>query len=84
MYSTVFFIDGNPYGYKLTRTSDGTIDICPASGQLRSAELPELKARCENGDWQISGTDNQSLIDQVTEELNKNSNLFQFDMKTAP
>lgn len=84
MYSTVFFIDGNPYGYKLVRTAYDAISIQPGGSLQGNNQLPHLRACWLQDRWQVDGTDNQSLIDQVVEELTKNHGLLEQDFKAAP
>lgn len=72
LFSTVLFVDGNPVGYEVFRESD-RLRLNPAENPNREIRPPVILAHNERGTWQIEGTDNRDLIDQVIEDISLNN-----------
>lgn len=83
-YSTIFFVDGNPIGYKIFRKANQSISIHPAENPTREVQPPAITARLVHGKWEITGTSNQSLINQVLDELRLNKDQLAGPAPTAP
>ncbi len=64
LFTTVLFVDGNPVGYKAVKKDDH-ISLNPAENPNREICPPIISARSEMGQWRVSGTWDQNLIDQV-------------------
>lgn len=69
LFSTVLFIDGNPVGYKVTGEARNRLLLNPAENPSREIEPPVIQAKNEGGRWQIEGTRDRDLIDQVLEDI---------------
>jgi hypothetical protein len=71
-FSTVLFVDGNPVGYKAHIEQRNRLILNPAENPHREIHPPVLKAIHESGVWHVEGTQNQDLIEQVIEDVEKN------------
>ena len=67
-FSTVLFVDQAPVGYKVQRSPD-RIELNPAENPSRSIQPPHLVAHNRGGRWEVAGTENQDLIQQVLDEV---------------
>lgn len=69
IYSTVFFVNGTPVGYRVDQEGGGRYRLHPAESQMRG--VPQtITAHKENGNWRVEGTNNTDLIEQIISELN--------------
>lgn len=68
-FSTVLFVDGNPVGYKVSSEINGHLVLNPAENPEREIFPPVLHARNIEGKWQVEGTMNADLIEQVREDM---------------
>ena len=71
VFSTVLFVDGNPVGYKVFQ-QDQALVLNPAENPARGIYAPPLRARNEQGQWRVEGTNDRNLIDQVIEDVTAN------------
>ena len=69
IFSTVLFVDHAPIGYSVQKNAD-RVELNPAENPARTHEPPRLVAEKKDGAWNVSGTDNAELIQQVLEEVN--------------
>lgn len=69
LFSTVLFVDGNPVGYKVVEETRNRLSLNPAENPHREIIPPIIHARQEAGCWQIEGTKDRDLIDQVLEDI---------------
>ena len=69
LFSTVLFIDGNPVGYKVMEEERNRLLLNPAENPSREIAPPVIHAKNEGGRWQIEGTRDRDLIDQVLEDI---------------
>ena len=83
LFSTVLFIDGNPIGYEVLEEKS-RLRLNPAENPNRDVQPPTLSARITNGKWQVEGTLNRDLIDQVIEGITMNMNLSRHGLTAAP
>lgn len=71
VFSTVLFVNGNPVGYKVFRQDDRLL-LNPAENPGRDILPPSISARNQNGHWEVEGTNDRDLIDQVIEDVTLN------------
>ena len=83
LFSTVLFIDGNPIGCEVLEEKS-RLRLNPAENPNRDVQPPTLSARITNGKWQVEGTLNRDLIDQVIEGITMNMNLSRHGLTAAP
>jgi len=69
LFSTVLFVEGNPVGYKVMEEERNRLSLNPAENPNRDIMPPVIHAQNEGGRWQIEGTCDRDLIDQVLEDL---------------
>jgi hypothetical protein len=69
LFSTVLFVDGNPVGYKVMETERNRLALNPAENPNRKVQAPVMFARKDGRRWQVEGTHDRDLIDQVIEDL---------------
>ncbi len=67
-FSTVLFVNEAPVGYSVQRSAE-RIELNPAENPAREGRPPHLVAEKRDGAWNVSGTDNQELIQQVLDEV---------------
>jgi hypothetical protein len=84
LFSTVLFVDGNPVGYKVYREEENRIILNPAENPNRAIVPPVISVRHNEGDWQVEGTNNRDLIDQVIEDVSLNGTLPTHSLSAAP
>ena len=84
LFSTVLFVDGNPVGYKVYREDKNRLVLNPAENPERSIDPPVLSARCVSGAWQVEGTENRDLIEQVIEDVATNEFVPRSGLSAAP
>lgn len=84
LFSTVLFVDGNPVGYKVYREEDNRLLLNPAENPNRAIVPPVLCARNYLGNWEVEGTNNRDLIDQVIEDVSLNNQLPRQELSAAP
>ena len=72
LFSTVLFVDGNPVGYEVFKETD-RLRLNPAENPNRGIVPPVLMAHNRMGTWEVEGTDNRDLIDQVIEDVSMNN-----------
>ncbi|RPD50566.1 MULTISPECIES: hypothetical protein [Chitinophagaceae] len=70
-FSTVLFVDQFPIGYRVQRSAN-RMELNPAENPSRSFIAPHLVAENRGGHWDVSGTENPEIIQQVLDELNHN------------
>ncbi len=75
LFSTVLFVDGNPVGYEVFKEAN-RLRLNPAENPNREIVPPVLLARNDRGTWEIEGTDNRDLIDQVIEDVSMNNSFL--------
>jgi hypothetical protein len=83
-FSTVLFVDGNPVGYKAYLEQRNHLILNPAENPNREVDPPVLQAIHEAGAWHVQGTQNQDLIEQVIEDVEKNLRFNLYQYKAAP
>jgi hypothetical protein len=83
LFSTVLFVDGNPVGYKVYEEKDRIV-LNPAENPNREVQPPVLSVARTNGQFQVKGTDDQNLIDQVVEDISQNAFLPYHPLAAAP
>lgn len=69
LFSTVLFVDGNPVGYKVMKEDKDRLALNPAENPDREIEPPIIHVLNEGGCWQVKGTRDRDLIDQVLEDI---------------
>ena len=67
-FSTVLFVDQAPVGYRVQRSLD-RIEFNPAGNPSRLIQPPQLVAQHRGGRWEVAGTENPELVQQVLEEV---------------
>lgn len=83
-FSTVLFVDGNPVGYTVSTEQDRVV-LNPAENPNRGIFPPALSARREGDHWQVDGTTDRDLIDQVIEDITLNEGKIpQNSLSAAP
>ena len=83
-FSTVLFVDGNPVGYKVCLEDTDHIVMNPAENPGREILPPILHVSNISGHWQVEGTQNRDLIDQVMEEVKLNMHYPVHQYSAAP
>lgn len=83
-FSTVLFVDGSPVGYKVCQDDANNIIMNPAENPGRIIIPPVLSASNITGSWQVEGTRNQDLIEQVIEGLRYNMDFSPHHFSAAP
>ena len=66
--STVLFVDSHPIGYKVYK-ADGSFRLEPTDIPDDSFNPPYLFVEHHGDEWNVCGTTDQDLIDQVIEDL---------------
>ncbi|NTS40285.1 hypothetical protein HRG84_05150 [Flavisolibacter sp. BT320] len=69
LFSTVLFVEGNPVGYQVMEVERNRLRLNPAENPHRDIAPPVIQASQQNGYWQIEGTRDRDLIDQVLEDI---------------
>lgn len=75
LFSTVLFVDGNPVGYEVFKEPN-SLRLNPAENPNRGTKPPVIRARHVMGSWEVEGTDNRDLIDQVIEDVSLNNSFL--------
>ena len=83
-FSTVLFVEGNPVGYTVSKEQDRLV-LNPAENPNRGILPPHLSARRDGNHWQVDGTTDRDLIDQVIEDITLNEGKIpQINLSAAP
>jgi hypothetical protein len=82
LFSTVLFVDGNPVGYEVFKEPT-FLRLNPAENPNRTSKPPVIHARNVMGTWEIEGTDNRDLIDQVIEDVSMNNSFLPRQVMSA-
>lgn len=69
LFSTVLFVDGNPVGYQVKEVDHHRLTLNPAENPNRAIMAPVIEAWNKDGNWQVQGTTDRDLIDQVLEDI---------------
>ena len=83
-FSTILFIDGNPFGYEVLTDERNRLSLNPAENPHRELKPPVLTVQNVDGEWKVEGTTNQDLINQVLEEILLNAHLPTHGLSAAP
>lgn len=84
VFSTVLFVNGSPIGYKVYKENDRLL-LNPSENPYRSILAPVISVQQRNGKWQVEGTGDQDLIDQIIEDVTLNEEKLPFnDLSAAP
>jgi hypothetical protein len=75
LFSTVLFVNGNPVGYEVFRESE-RLKLNPAENPNREIVPPVIVARNNRGTWEVEGTSDRDLIDQVIEDISLNNSFL--------
>jgi hypothetical protein len=67
-FSTVLFVNHAPVGYRVECNQERA-ELSPAENPSRTDDAPRIIAEKSPAGWQVQGTDNQELIEQVIAEL---------------
>jgi hypothetical protein len=70
-FSTVLFVDQSPIGYTVQRSAT-RMELNPAENPSRAFTAPHLVAENRGGRWEVAGTENPEIIQQVLDELTHN------------
>lgn len=84
LFSTIVFIDGVPVGYRVFRDEQNRFNLTPAESATREVEAPRLSAAQVDGKWEVAGTTNNRIIEQVVQDLEQNQSLIQRSIRVAP
>ncbi|HEV7332861.1 MAG TPA: hypothetical protein VGN63_17610 [Flavisolibacter sp.] len=69
LFSTVLFVEGNPVGYQVMEVGRNRLRLNPAENPNREIVPPVIQVKQEAGFWQVEGTRDRDLIDQVLEDI---------------
>ena len=84
VFSTVFFVDGNPVGYKVFK-EENRLFLNPAENPNRRIPAPAMRAQHEGGRWLIEGTSDRDFINQVIEDVSTTGHQFmRHELSAAP
>lgn len=83
-FSTILFFNGNPVGYKISQQENNQLSINPAEHTGRTTTVPSLRATYIDGTWQVQGTDDLEVINQVVEDLRQNAPLLTNALSASP
>ncbi|MDB5196068.1 MAG: hypothetical protein JWP88_438 [Flaviaesturariibacter sp.] len=71
LFSTIFFVEGNPVKYEV-RLAESTYLLYPSDNPDNFIDPPILSVVKKEGLWEVAGTTDRDLIDQVIEDLELN------------
>ena len=74
-FSTILFVEGHPVKYDIS-LNDVVASLHPSENPNSFLVPPLLQAQKSSDAWQITGTADRDLIDQVIEELEWNQNKY--------
>jgi hypothetical protein len=72
MTSLILFVDGLPVRFEVVKNKN-VYHLKPLENLIEKTDTPTIKAVVSDHTWQINGTTDQDLIDQIIEDLTEHS-----------